>query len=102
MKGKTEEKSPVKVKILGLEYRIKRKGEENPYYEKIAKYVDERMREIVEKTSLVSTDKIAVLAALRICEEFFRVKEQRVEKEKVAQKKIKEMTQMIESTLWQK
>ena len=99
MKGKTEDKSPVKVKILRSEYRIKRKGEEDSYYEKIAKYVDEKMCNIVEKTSIVSTDKIAVLAALRICEELFKVKEQRVEKEKFTQKKIVEMTEMIESTL---
>ena len=99
MKRKTEDGNPLRVKILGSEYRIKRKVEEDSYYEKIAKYVDEKMRNVVEKTPLISIDKVAVLAALRICEELFRVKEHREEKEKFMRKKIKEMTEMIGYTL---
>lgn len=57
-----------KVKIFGMEYSLK--GVENPdYVERLASYVDRKMREISENSSLVSTVKIAVLAALRIADE---------------------------------
>jgi cell division protein ZapA len=57
-----------KVRIFGMEYSFK--GVESPeYVEKLASYVDGKMREISENSSLVSTVKIAVLAALRITDE---------------------------------
>lgn len=57
-----------KVKIFGMEYSLK--GVENPeYVERLASYVDRKMREISENSSVVSTVKIAVLAALRIADE---------------------------------
>lgn len=89
----------VRVKILGCEYAIKKKGEEDSYYEKIAGFVDEKMRAICGKTSLLSIDRVAVLAALRICEELFTAKKVNEEREKVIRRKLKEMTEMIESAL---
>jgi cell division protein ZapA (FtsZ GTPase activity inhibitor) len=89
----------VKVKILGCEYAIKKKGEEDSYYEKIAGFVDEKMRAIVGKSSLLSIDRAAVLAALRICEELFRAKKASEEKEKLVRRELTEMTEMIESAL---
>ncbi len=89
----------VKVKILGCEYAIKKKGEEDLYYEKVAGFVDEKMRAIIEKSSLLSIDRVAVLAALRICEELFRARKVNEEKEKLVRGKLTEMTEMIESAL---
>ena len=91
----------VRVKILGCEYAIKKKGEEDSYYEKIAKYVDEKMRAISEKSSLLSIDKIAVLASLRTCEEILKAKKVNEENERLVRKKLSEMTEMIQSALQQ-
>lgn len=99
MKKKTEGGNPLKVRILDSEYRIKRKGEEDSYYEKIAKYVDHKMRALADKSSLISIDKLAILTALRICEELFRAKEENEGREKILDGKLKEMAETIQSAI---
>ena len=57
--------SPVKVQIFGQTYTIH--GELDPaYVQKLATFVDEKMRVISDATSTVDTHKIAVLAAMII------------------------------------
>lgn len=69
------EKNPVRVEIMGVKYRLKR-TEEEAYLNKVAEKVDSLMKEIAEKYSVVSSDRIAVLAALRLCDAWFRDIEQ--------------------------
>jgi cell division protein ZapA len=60
--------SPVKVQIFGQTYTIH--GELEPaYVQKLAAFVDDKMRAISDATSTVDTHKIAVLAALAIADE---------------------------------
>jgi cell division protein ZapA len=64
----------VKVEILGATYTIKG-SEEEDYIRKLADYVDKRLREISEKTSTVSPNKVAILGALTIADELFKTKQ---------------------------
>jgi cell division protein ZapA len=57
--------SPVKVQIYGQTYTI----HDPAYVQKLATFVDEKMRVISDATSTVDTHKIAVLAALSIADE---------------------------------
>ena len=58
----------VKVQIFGQTYTIH--GELDPaYVQKLAAFVDDKMRAISDATSTVDTHKIAVLAALAIADE---------------------------------
>ncbi|MDZ7373636.1 MAG: cell division protein ZapA [candidate division KSB1 bacterium] len=67
----------VKVTIFGSEYAIR--GDTDPeYIRHVAEYVDSKMREIDESTSIKSSLKVAILAALNIADELFR---ERAEKE---------------------
>jgi cell division protein ZapA len=66
----------VKVNIYGTEYSIKAE-EPKEYYLKIADYVNEKMDEISKNLNIVSTSKVAILAALRITEELFLIKEKK-------------------------
>jgi cell division protein ZapA len=60
--------SPVKAQIFGQTYTIH--GELEPaYVQKLAAFVDDKMRAISDATSTVDTHKIAVLAALAIADE---------------------------------
>ena len=59
------------VHIFGHEYKIKGYADRN-YIESIAKYVDERMKEVAESTALTSQERVAVLAALNIADELFQ------------------------------
>jgi cell division protein ZapA len=59
---------PVKVQIFGQSYTIH--GDLDPaYVQKLATFVDEKMRAISDATATVDTHKIAVLAALSVADE---------------------------------
>ncbi len=68
----------VTVTIYGHEYTLK--GEAEPeYVEKVAEFVDRKMREIAEGSTLVSTTKVAILAAINIADELLRERRKRQE-----------------------
>jgi len=58
----------VKVEIFGQPYTIGG-GLPREYVQELAVYVDGKMRAVAEMTSMVDTQKIAVLAALAIADE---------------------------------
>jgi cell division protein ZapA len=63
----------VQVEIYGQRYTLKG-SEDSAYVESLAAHVDKRMREIADTTSTVDSLKVAVLAAVNIADEFFRLK----------------------------
>lgn len=62
------------VKIYGENYPL-RTAEPVARLEELARYVDARMREVAASGKVVATSKIAVLAALHITDELFRMRE---------------------------
>ena len=66
-----EQPSVITVKIFGREYKIKGHADKD-YIEEMAKYVDEKMRELSGNSSLPSQDTLAILAALNIADELFQ------------------------------
>ncbi|MCE5299923.1 MAG: cell division protein ZapA [Spirochaetia bacterium] len=69
------EKSVITVNILGNEYTIK--GVARPdYIISLANYLNNRMTEVQEATGLKDAKKIAILAAINICDELFDLKKQ--------------------------
>jgi cell division protein ZapA len=62
------------VKIYGENYPL-RTSEPASRLEELARYVDARMREVAASGKVVVTSKIAVLAALHIADELFRLRE---------------------------
>ena len=66
--------NPVKVYILGQEYVVKsEEGEE--YVREVATYVNEQVETIIETTKTVTTFKVAILAAMRIADDYFKERE---------------------------
>ncbi len=63
--------TPVKVYILGQEYVVKSEEGED-YVRKVAAYVNEQIETIIETTKTVTTFKVAILAAMRIADEYFK------------------------------
>ncbi len=61
----------IRVNIFGSEYTLISDSDEN-YVKEIARYIDEKMREIDKNHSIKSTAKVAILAALNITEELFQ------------------------------
>lgn len=80
-------KSPIKIRIFGQDYLIRsREGEE--YVLAAAKLVDEKMRQVAEKTPSAGTLNVAVLAALNLAGDFLK-----------AQRRSKELASLIEENL---
>ncbi len=63
---------PVKVRILDREYLVtSEEGQEQ--VQRIAEYLNEKLREVQDNTEGLSEKKTAILAALNIASEYFQV-----------------------------
>lgn len=68
-----EEISRVQVSIFGEEHTLK--GPASPeYLKRLAKYVDNKMQQISNSAPRMGTSRIAVLTALNIADELFRLR----------------------------
>ncbi len=71
-----EDQSVIKVQIFGGEYKIR--GQADPdYIAEVARYVDNKMREINEKLSVATLGKVAILASLNLADELFKERRER-------------------------
>ncbi|HHJ52526.1 MAG TPA: cell division protein ZapA [Caldithrix abyssi] len=61
----------IRVNIFGSEYTLMSDNDEN-FVKEIARYVDEKMREIDKNQNINSSTRVAVLAALNVAEELFQ------------------------------
>ncbi|HID09761.1 MAG TPA: cell division protein ZapA [Candidatus Latescibacteria bacterium] len=64
----------VLVRIFGVEYPIRADVDEE-YVRWVARYVDDKMREVATDMPLRSAAKVAVLAAMHIVDELFQERE---------------------------
>jgi cell division protein ZapA len=67
----------VEIKVFGQTYTVKTDAEED-YIREVAKYVNEKMDEVLKKTKSVSTLNVAILTALNIADDLLREKEKRI------------------------
>jgi len=69
------QKGTTRVEIFGSEYLVKADAQvEVDHVNELAKYVDRKMREVATTTSVISTAKVAILAALNIADELFSLR----------------------------
>ena len=73
-----QEPKSVTVTIYGQAYTL-RGGAESDYVQEVAAFVDERMREIADTSSVASTAKVAILAAVNIADELMREQQKRIQ-----------------------
>ena len=71
----SDQSSPVQVEIFGQTYAV-RAGTDRAYVERLAAHVDAQMREIGRSAGAVDSLRVAVLAALNIADETFRLREE--------------------------
>ena len=75
MKDASAKEIKVNVEIFGNTYTLKGKGSSESV-ERIARFVDGKMRDISSKASVATSEKIAILTALNIAEEYFALKDE--------------------------
>ena len=61
----------MEVTMVGQKFKVRSDGDEN-YLQTLAAYVDKKIADISKQTRTMSTQKVAVLAALDIADEYFR------------------------------
>ncbi len=70
-----EKASQLQVEIFGQTYTVKAGGDP-AYVEKLAAFVDEEMKDVSRASGAVDSLKVAVLAALNLADECFRLKDE--------------------------
>jgi cell division protein ZapA len=84
----------ITVKVHGREFNIVTTNEREPLYiSTLAQYVDEAMTQVAESTQIVDTSQLAVMAALDITDELFRLRDR---KEEHGSRTGKAITQLID------
>ena len=68
-----EDANVIPVEIFGRDYKIRGHADKN-YIREMAKYVDDKMKELASSASLPSQDRLAILVALNIADELFQEK----------------------------
>lgn len=89
---------PVKVQIFGQTYSIQGELEE-AYVQKLAAYVDEKLRAIAAMTPTIDTQKVAILAALAIADELHSLKYEKGEREEILKEQAERCLNLVERAL---
>ncbi|MCD6167367.1 cell division protein ZapA [bacterium] len=92
------EKKTLRVNIYGTEYPI-RGAADIEYIQKVASFVDSKMRQIDQRASAKSALKVAILAALNITDELFRERLEKQELIESYENKIKGLLERLEDSL---
>jgi cell division protein ZapA len=80
----------VTVNINGENYAIK--TDDDPVYvNEVARYVDEKMREIASGGKVITTSKVAILTALNIADELFKSRKNHHERDQAAGRRIEKI-----------
>ena len=68
-------KEPQSIRVVIYDQEYFMRGDLNQeYIQRLAKYVDTRMRSIAERTRTVDTLRVAILAALNVADEYHQLK----------------------------
>lgn len=71
-----ERSKSTRVQIFGSEYHV-RADDDPEYIRNVAEFVDAKMRQIAEEQNLVSSTKVAILAAIHVADELFQERRKR-------------------------
>ena len=93
-----EDRNEVRVQIVGTAYTIRGEAEQ-AYVQRVAAYVDAKMREINEKLPVASVAKVAVLASLNLADELFREREERRRLSEAVSERADRLSSALESCL---
>jgi cell division protein ZapA len=90
----------VKVQIFGQVFPIQGDLDE-AYMQKLAEYVDKKMRAITDMTPTVDTQKVAILAAMAIADELHSLRKERGEREELLKEQAERCLTLVERALKQ-
>lgn len=86
------------VEIMGREYRIRGAADEQ-YVREVARYVDAKLREISQGSSLPASDRVAILAAMNIADELFQLRRAANEEMSTIEKKTQSLISLLDESM---
>jgi cell division protein ZapA len=88
----------IPVNILGRVYEVEAQGDELLIYS-LAEYLEQKLTEVQNDTGIVDTQKLAILAALNIADELFRLRNSRENSSGVFDKKADELIKVLDNAI---
>lgn len=85
----------VEIKVFGQVYTVKTDADES-HIQEVARYVNEKMEEVLKKTRSVSTLNVAILTALNIADDLLKEKARRVAILREIEVKSKDLAEKID------
>lgn len=94
----TKDARGIRVVIYDQEYFMRGDLDE-AYIQKLAQYLDGKMRSIADRSRTVDTVRVAILAALNVADEYHRLKAKHEETTLHLDRKVGEYTQALDEVL---
>jgi cell division protein ZapA len=88
----------VEIKVLGQTFTVRTDSDET-HIQEVARYVNEKIEEILRKTKSVSSLNVAILTALNIADDLLKEKDKRLALLKEVGLKSKDMVEKIDLSL---
>lgn len=96
--GHNRGRTHVKIEIYGQSYNVAAEGNED-HIRELGEYVDVKMRTASQAAQTVDSVKVAVLAALNIADEMFRLRDRQQQLEGPLRKRVERCVHMVERAL---
>jgi len=93
------ESDKIPVRIYNREFIIERGDWDPLYVSALANYVDEQMNRIANTSHIVDTSRVAVLAALNIADELFKLRESKDTSGQEISKRSEELIKLLDQAL---
>ncbi len=91
-------KKTTEISIMGQKFSIRSESNDD-YVQEVAGFVDGRINEVMSSTKSVASLNVAILAAMNIADEYFKFRRDRESKSNQAEKKIKDLIELVDLQL---
>lgn len=89
-------KKSFEIKLMNQKFNLKTDSDES-YVQRVSDFVNKRIFEVQEKTRSVSSLNVALLAALNIADDYFKIKGKKKDRRQEAKQKIQEIVNWIDT-----
>jgi cell division protein ZapA len=87
------------IQIMGHDYPIEANPGDDLYVNRLAQFVEERMKEIKEESKVVDSYKLAIMAAMNISDELFRLRDSKGANSESVKTRAESLIQMLDTAL---
>lgn len=88
-------KKSVEIKLLNQKFNLKTDSDE-AYVHRVSDFVNKKLFDVQEKTHSVSSLNVALLAALNIADDYFKMKGKKKDPRQEAKQKVQELIQLVD------